>query len=242
MLSLTLSLLAGCPSDAPVALPPPPVNQGGGPGAPNGAAPPEGAEGAPPPAADPAMGASGGMGAAPAGGQAGAAPSGPVMPNAGGPQSFKVTPGTGVKLSGTIAYSGKISGKLRVDLLNKENQILHVLSLDKVGPWEVEAPKDLGEVRVSAFIDSDNNGPSTYEPAGEVTVTVAQVPVTGVNVTLKDGSGAAPAATESANTLSGPQPDPTEPDEMGGQQPSPGATPKKPAGGSAPAAGGGAPG
>jgi hypothetical protein len=42
------------------------------------------------------------------------------------------------------------------------------MTLEKPGPWEVEAPKDGGSLWIVSFIDANGNGPDTTEPAGRV--------------------------------------------------------------------------
>lgn len=173
LLMLGFSMLTGCPTDAPTDAAMPPV--GGDPGM-------GGAGGGTPPPGDPGAG--------------GGAPGGDAASM--GPASLNVTPGEGVKLSGTMEYAGTVTGSTRIDLLSKEGRLVHVMTLDAVGPWEVEVPKDYGEIKVSAFIDTDGNGPSTYEPAGEATATIGQEPVAGVVVKLTDGTGSAPPSDASA--------------------------------------------
>ncbi len=166
---LALLLLNGCPTDAPVeGMPsggPPGVPGVGGPGGEAGAAP--GGEGQPP--ADGAV------------------------PSQTGPTTLTVEPGQGVKISGVIAFDGTPAGTVRIDLIGTDGKVVHVMTLEKLGPWEVEVPKDLGELRVMGFIDADGNGPSEYEPKVEVKVTVAAVELPNVNLTLVPGTGEAPA-------------------------------------------------
>jgi len=176
---LGFSVFTGCPTDAPTDAAPPPMGgdagMGGGQmgGGPTGGAPPPGDAGA-------------------AGGGGASAPM--------GPPSLNVTAGEGVKLSGTVDYSGSVSGTVRMDLLSKEGQIVHIMTLDKVGAWDVEVPKDYGEIKISAFIDTDGNGPSAYEPTGEATATIGAEAVSGVTITLKEGTGSAPAGGASSGT------------------------------------------
>jgi len=196
---------------------------------------------APTDAAPPTVGNAAGMG----GGQMGGAP----PPGGGGsdapmgqPPSLNVTAGEGVKLSGTLEYSGSVSGTVRMDLLSKDGQIVHIMTLEKLGAWDVEVPKDYGAMKISAFIDTDGNGPSAYEPTGEDTVTVGAEAVSGVTITLKDGTGSAPPGGTSTST-SGSAP-PADGDmgsaAGGGTPPPPSASGEAPpaVSGGAPAAGG----
>ena len=105
---------------------------------------------------------------------------------------FVVDAGQGVTLSGTVVYTGTHTGTLRVDFLQKGKggtfpELVHALTLDKPGPWSVEAPKDLGELSIVSFLDSDNNGPGPGEPAGMIeSATVGAVPVPNLDITLSD--------------------------------------------------------
>jgi hypothetical protein len=204
---LGLLMLGGCPTDAPVDENVPPGAPGapGEPGAPGG--PPPG-EGTPPPQPEGA-GAPGGEN---------------TPPPMSGPPTFKVEAGAGVKVSGTISYGGASTGSVRLDFFSEKGELLHALALDKVGAWSVDAPKDAGKLKVSAFIDTDGNGPSPYEPSGESAVTVAAAPVSGVELKLVDGKGTPPAGL--------PTIDPNKPDAMKGAR---GTSPAE----SAAAAGGG---
>ncbi len=177
-LILPLALLVGCPApDDPLALPPT-----------DGSAPPPGdpnAAGAGGPPGDPNA-AGGGAGGAPP------IPEGVVIgPN--GPE-LKVEPGQGIKLSGEVVYTGSATGKLRLDVLKKSEgggqgiQILHALTVEKPGPWELEVPKDLGPIIINAFIDANGNGPDATEPSATLdTLTVASEPMAGLKLELKDG-------------------------------------------------------
>ncbi len=102
-----------------------------------------------------------GMGAATAGD-----PNGAPMP------VLTVKPGEGVKVSGTFTYTGTATGKLRVDIFRPSGEnkpeILHALTLDAQGPWEVELPKNLGAVNLLAFVDATGNGPDATEPSALV--------------------------------------------------------------------------
>jgi hypothetical protein len=130
----------------------------------------------------------------PAGGPAaagGAAQPGPgKRPQAPG---FKVEAGQGLKISGTIAYAGEKKGTVRMDFLKVGAsgdfpELVHTMDLAAVGPWELEVPKDAGELAIVCYMDADDNGPSDGEPAGRVAgrIKVGQDPVTGLDITLAD--------------------------------------------------------
>jgi hypothetical protein len=80
-----------------------------------------------------------------------------------------VPTGQGVKLSGKVTFDGSAKGVLKIDFLrNPEGspfpELLHSLQLSGPGDWSVEAPKDIGEISIVAFIDADENGPTPGEP------------------------------------------------------------------------------
>ncbi len=151
-------------------------------------------DGAPPPPGDgpPLEGRQPeGAGAGPSGPEGGTPPGGDGVGRPAGAK-FNVAAGEGVKLSGTILYAGTKKGKLKVDFLKNKKDVLfpelmHSITLDATGPWSVEAPKDLGDISIVSFLDSDDNGPSPGEPAGMIeTATVAAVDVPSLHITLSD--------------------------------------------------------
>jgi len=106
---------------------------------------------------------------------------------------FEVTPGEGVKLSGTITYTGSKTGAVHVDFLRApENgsypELVHSISIEALGPWEVEAPKGTGKLGIVAYVDIAGDGPNDGDPAARVPglVDVASDAVTGLDVTLSD--------------------------------------------------------
>lgn len=128
------------------------------------------------------------MGGAPPGGGA----SGPVHPGA---TSFQVAPGNGVKVSGVVRYTGTKTGTLRLDFLRSAAapgrfpELLHSMTMDKPGPFEIEAPKNTGLVGIVAYLDVDGNGPSVGEAAGTPTageVDIKDAAVLGIDIELKD--------------------------------------------------------
>lgn len=107
--------------------------------------------------------------------------------------SLTVEPGTGVKLSGEFKYSGTATGTLRVDFFqvgsDARPMILHALTLEKAGPWEVEVPKGLGKIHVLAFIDATGNGPQLAEPSFLMKdLDVQQVAMPGLELAVADGA------------------------------------------------------
>ncbi|MFN7143912.1 MAG: hypothetical protein ACK4YP_09065 [Myxococcota bacterium] len=213
-----LLVLAGCPD--PTASP---EGAGGSAGAPGAGAPPPGEAGPP-------------------GAQGGSRPT---------PQGFQVTAGEGVKLSGTVSYAGTKTGPVTVDFLRQAQggtfpELVHSVTLPAPGPFEVEAPKDAGDIAIVAFIDSNGNGPDPGEPAGRVKdmVKVGAEPVTGLEIALSDAPdlgdlapGGAGGATPPPGGAEGTPPVQGTPGEAPAGTPPAGTPPAAPpAGGEAPAA------
>lgn len=142
---------------------------------------------------------------------------------------FTVEPGKGVKLSGEVIYAGSKTGTLRIDFLKNTDgatfpELVHTLTLEKPGPWTVEAPADLGDVSIVSFIDTNNNGPSEGEPAGMIEkTTVGSSDLAKLDITLSD--------TPDLGSL---KPTPGAGAKEGGVPPQP---PTGPSGGTAPATG-----
>ncbi len=206
-LSASLLALAGCPDpngvaggapalEEPTAVGPPPVD-----GAPPMDAPPSEPSAMPPgdPSATGATGSSAGRPAAAA---------------------FHVEPGKGVQLSGTVSYAGSASGTLRIDFLKNPAgstfpELVHTLTLAAPGAWSVEAPADIGEISIVAFLDANDDGPGPGEPAGMIErTTVGATPMASLDITLSDtpelGSlkpGAGPGAAPQGGSVAPPPTD-----------------------------------
>jgi hypothetical protein len=106
-----------------------------------------------------------------------------------------IVPGTGVKLSGTTTYAGTKKGKVRIDVLSLKDGatmpgLVATTSVDAIGAWEIEIPKNAGDVHVVAFLDLANNGPDTTDPAGRTKdpVKMGEAAVGGVSVTIEDAA------------------------------------------------------
>jgi hypothetical protein len=108
------------------------------------------------------------------------------------PGSFQVDEGTGVTISGTLAYEGSQTGVFRIDFLLKEADapptLAHMLELDAPGPFSVEAPEGTGSLYVVGFVDVKGDGPSASDPAGmlEVPIVVESSPIADLVLTLSD--------------------------------------------------------
>lgn len=169
------------------------------------------------------------------------APPGPSEPGEAGVVSaeIEVPVGTGVKVSGTIKYTGAVAGTYRIDVqypgADGALKLARALTLPGAGAWEVELPKDLGPVVLNAFIDTDGKGPSPTEPSMNwYGVIVGTEPVTGIDLIPADGGavvGTPPSGTASPPTAGGPADGTTpvaEPMPPGATPPAPGATPTAP--------------
>ncbi|GDX79599.1 hypothetical protein LBMAG42_14100 [Deltaproteobacteria bacterium] len=145
------------------------------------------------PTADPGMGGGGGAGGGEPGGAGGGAGGAPMTPPAIGSAKFDVKPGEGVKLSGTISYSGSKTGPIHIDFLSPgENGsfpgLLASMTIEKAGPWETEAPKGLGKVGVVGYVDVAGDGPNDGDPAARISglVEVGSDAIAGLDLALSD--------------------------------------------------------
>lgn len=162
---------------------------------PSGQAPQQGPGGGP--------GAEGGAGGGPAGGGPGGGGPGGGGPGGGGPGGkgnerrpenvkFDVAEGQGVAISGTFSYAGTKTGIYKVDFLSrKENgpiELVHSLTIEKPGPFSVEAPKSYGAIYVVAFVDEASDGPTATDPAGmtKEPLQIGEVPIADVTVEVSD--------------------------------------------------------
>jgi len=103
-----------------------------------------------------------------------------------------VEAGTGVTISGTLAYDGEKEGVFRIDFLQQEGDappiLAHMLELEGPGTFSVEAPKNTGSLFVVGFVDMKGDGPSPEDPAGMITepIVVDGEDVTDLALTLTD--------------------------------------------------------
>jgi hypothetical protein len=153
-------------------------------------APPESKVGADKPLGGPDGSAS--AAGTPAAGAPGPADPGPTTPPG---QVPVVAPGTGVTLSGALRYAGKEKGAFRIDVLALDALSKHPLprlvasgQVAAVGPWQVEVPKDSGEVHVVAFLDVGPSGPDAGDPAARTRapVTVGTAAIGNIDLDVSD--------------------------------------------------------
>ncbi len=143
-------------------------------------------------------------------GTPGAAPDGTAPPPteaSGGPggastvntEPLNVVPGEGVKLTGTATYEGTAEGSVRMDVLKQAGgmpSLVYSTTLERLGPFEVELPKNFGSVQVTVFVDTTGDGPTVGEPmAASAFMEIGETPpaaVTLVLAKLESGSGGPP--------------------------------------------------
>ncbi len=112
-------------------------------------------------------------------------PEGAPPPGAGTPsEDIKVTPGTGVVISGTFTYEGTATGMYRVDISSPQTSgpplPVTKTTLPAQGPWQLEVPKNLGPIVIVAFIE-EGHGPGGTTPTTTVYgLTVGETPLTDV--------------------------------------------------------------
>jgi len=127
-------------------------------------------------------GGPGGSGGAPGQG------SGPVATQV----DFTAEPGQAVTISGSVAYAGQKSGKIRIDFLQVEQgqppKLARMIEPQAMGDWSIEAPRDFGEIRIVGFLDVAGDGPGTEDPAmiWPQPVRIGSEPITGIALVLSD--------------------------------------------------------
>ncbi len=151
----------------------------------------------------------GGPGGGPPGGAPGEGGAGAPLPPQDGTQEpakvvvhpdveFQVEGGKGVKVSGSVTYTGSQKGTIRVDFLRAQDkagfpEIVGSLTLKAPGPFSVDVPQNLGKVQIVAYVDADGNGPSDGEAAGHPpkdNYDIETDPVSGVDITLSEDAAA----------------------------------------------------
>ena len=101
---------------------------------------------------------------------------------------FDVAEGQGVAISGTFSYAGTKTGTYKVDFLSRKEsgpiELVHSLTIDKPGPFSVEAPKSYGAIYVVAFVDEASDGPTATDPAGmtKEPLQIGEAPIADVTV------------------------------------------------------------
>ncbi len=107
-------------------------------------------------------------------------------------ERYGLEEGAGVMLGGDILYAGESTGLVLVDVITTNSlggadQSAYSVVCGGVGAFEAEVPKDLGEVRLVVFLDSDGNGPSEGDPGGlSDELDVDDAAITGVTIHVTD--------------------------------------------------------
>lgn len=106
------------------------------------------------------------------------------------PGNFNVEAGTGVTITGTLAYAGNQEGQLRLDFLVTEEdappRLLHIEKLDAFGSYAVSTPPNTGSVAIVAFVDVAGDGPSPSDPAGMIRIEIDDANIEGADIELSD--------------------------------------------------------
>jgi len=127
-------------------------------------------------------------------GAPGIGPSAPGSPGGSIPDpastSFEVKEGEGLLLSGEIVYAGKEEGEILLQILSmEENQppkLLHHQVLESIGAFQIETPGDLGSIRLIAFLDAGDDGPSPADPAAVLKLEISTESHTDLALVLED--------------------------------------------------------
>lgn len=119
----------------------------------------------------------------------GVAPGGMGAPNT---VASGVKPGEGVVIKGEVTYGGSVTGPILVEVLRDGEpyaSVAYSFFLDRAGPFELETPKDIGQVFLAAYVDAKGDGPTAEDPAAVLTaaISVASTPVEGVSLKIVDG-------------------------------------------------------
>ncbi len=110
------------------------------------------------------------------------------------PTEWEGADGKSVTVSGTVSYTGSQTGTIYVDFVVRDHnakpstKIVHSVKLDELGAFETKAPAGFGKVDVTAFIDTDDNGPGPGEPGGgtQDPIEIGTTDVTGISLKLAD--------------------------------------------------------
>lgn len=129
---------------------------------------------------------------------------GPEHVEVGPPQPFEDVEGEKVLVSGTVV--GSVAGAVDIDVSRVDpsapggRKSHGKLLFESAGDFELQVPKGLGQLCLVAFQDPDLDGPGEGDFYAEVTIDVADDPVTGLVLTLATGArgsaGGGPVHTE----------------------------------------------
>ncbi len=112
--------------------------------------------------------------------------------------------GDKVLLSGVVTAEGAdpVDLDFRAPSSEEESGMVSLgkLTLGAPGPWELEVPVSFGELKIEAFQDVGNNGPTVEDPYAWLSVDVAEDPVAEINLDLEVGALARARAEASAGS------------------------------------------
>ena len=103
---------------------------------------------------------------------------------------WKVIEGEAVAIEGTVSYRTEATGSVRIDVLTQAGEapphLVSAETLDGLGAFSIQAPKDFGEVHLVAFIDTTGDGPSPDDAAATTKITIGTEDIAGLELTLED--------------------------------------------------------
>jgi len=106
-------------------------------------------------------------------------------------QNVGLEAGQGVRVSGTIRHLGPPSEHpapvlLDVHSASNKTQVMYNIRCSRLGAFDAELPKWLGEVRMVAHLDVTGDGPSLDDPAGasDKALEITDVGIKGVDIVL----------------------------------------------------------
>ena len=106
------------------------------------------------------------------------------------PGQFDVGDEGGITIGGTLTYEGSKEGQVRLDFLRTDGDgpphLLHVEKLDAVGAFSVRAPANTGPVTIVAFVDEEDDGPDSSDPAGLVQLAIEEAAIADLNIAISD--------------------------------------------------------
>lgn len=143
---------------------------------------------------------------------------GPAHVDVGPPQPFDDVEGEKVLVSGTVVASVPGAVDIDVSLVDSEapggRESQGKMLFEAAGDFELQVPRGIGPLCLVAFQDPDLDGPGEGDFYAEITIDVADEPVTGLVFTLskeaRTNAGGGPVHTEAPpgfGSDEGPQPD-----------------------------------
>ena len=91
----------------------------------------------------------------------------------------------GVAITGELL--GELDRPLVLDLRDAEDELLGLWELAGLGPFEILVPPELGDVKLTAYLDRDLDGPSVDDGVAEVELTIGSDGLADLQLELVDG-------------------------------------------------------